>query len=127
MPGPVSDEAAKGRSSLLSPVVLCRGTGTRREGERERGGCESVCGVWAHVLSLVLCLSLRVVVRCWYLVREMHVSASMRFFICKHSCIRKLRWEVDVCIKPGFVFLFLMSFIHTPHHNILFPSPQTAR
>lgn len=65
MPGPVSDEAAKGRSSLLSPVVLCRETGTRRErGEEGREGgrvsCGSVCGVWAHVLSLMLCLSLSV-------------------------------------------------------------------
>lgn len=32
MPGPVSDEAAEGRSSLLSPVVLCGGTATREDG-----------------------------------------------------------------------------------------------
>lgn len=56
-----------------------------REGWRERGregegvGGGSVRGVEAHVLSLMLCLSLSVLLHCWYLVREIYVRAFLCF------------------------------------------------
>lgn len=59
MPGPVSDEAAKGRSSLLSPVVLCRGTGTRREGGRREG--EREARLWICLRCLGSCFIVNVV------------------------------------------------------------------
>lgn len=59
MPGPVSDEAAKGRSSLLSPVVLCRGTGTRREGGGREG--EREARLWICLRCLGSCFIVNVV------------------------------------------------------------------